>query len=179
MRTETFTCPLHDGDTITRGKFTLTARIHHDTDHGAPWDEEDGHGPVSDWRCADSKQAGELVLHTNHSKARFYDYAEACRIALRDGWDAAPYNEYKSETPRQQAAKAALADYNRLRQWCGDQWSYVGVMVECSQDDIQLGEASLWGIESDCDDYLAEVANELCDEALEEAREAIARLATA
>ena len=52
-------------------------------------------------------------------------------------------------------------------------------MVEVTCDNIQLGEASLWGIESDAGDYLTESANELCDEALEEAREAIARLAIA
>lgn len=30
------------------------------------------------------------------------------------------------ETPKQRAAKAARADYERLRQYCTDLWIYVG-----------------------------------------------------
>ena len=48
-------------DTIERDGFTLRARIEHDSDTGAPWEEHDGHGPVSDWEVRD-KLPGELIL---------------------------------------------------------------------------------------------------------------------
>jgi hypothetical protein len=59
-------------------------------------------------------------------------------------------------------------DYEFLRGWCNDQWSYVGVtvtlMVEdedgelVESDDPEL-EDSLWGVET-FDDYHMEVAYE-------------------
>jgi hypothetical protein len=70
-----------------------------------------------------------------------------------------------------------MADYDRLRKWCSDQWHYCGIVVTAYREGIALGSASLWGIESDAGDYLLEVANELLPEALEEARERVARLA--
>lgn len=178
---EQFAGRLDDGDSIQRGKFALTARLHPDDSHGAPWDEEDGHGPVSDWRNQNyagryDKAPGEVLLHSDGRCARFYDMRAAQALALRDGWDAKPYNTGQ-ETKRQQAAKAARSDFERLRRWCDDQWAYVGIEVVASQNGIKLGSASLWGIESDAGDYLTETANELADEALKEAREAIARLA--
>lgn len=65
----------------------------------------DGHGPVTAWTTR-SKHPGELVINKDRGRARYYDFAEACRIARRDGWDAEPYNA-GTETKRQQAAKAA------------------------------------------------------------------------
>lgn len=64
-------------------------RIERDEDHGAPWDEEDGHGPVSGWERRD-KRPGEMILSEDHGARRFYDFAEACRIARRDGWGFLP-----------------------------------------------------------------------------------------
>jgi len=160
--------------------FTITATIRHDPDMGAPWDEHDGHGPVCDG-TKDPKLPGQLVLSREGGgyappRFRYYDFAEACRIARRDGWDSAPYNTGQ-ETKRQQAAKAARADFERLRAWCNDQWHWCGVVVTVSKEGIELGSASLWGIESDAGDYLTEVANELLDEAMNEARAKLARLA--
>ena len=127
----------------------------------APWKEEDGHGPVSDWERRD-KKPGELVLCEDGRSKRFYDFAEACRIARRDGWDTKPYNT-GNETPRQQAAKAARADFERMRAWCNAEWDYVGVIVKLLDDDgEETGEEdSIWGIESDDDKYLGEAAREL------------------
>jgi hypothetical protein len=159
--------------------FTLSVSTERDSDHGAPWEEEDGHGPVSGWRRYDSKQPGELVLNRDRDSARFYDFAEACRVARREGWDAKPYNADGRETAKQQAAKAARADFEHLRAWCNDDWYYVGVIVTASRDGIELGRASLWGIADEGDDesasYIGATAEELASEAI---REAKAKLAT-
>jgi hypothetical protein len=58
--------------------------------------------------------------------------------------------------------RAVLADFNRLQAWLAGDWCYVGVIV--TPDDGEGEPASLWGIESDCDDYLQDVAHELADE---------------
>ncbi len=131
-------------------------------DHmGAPWVEHDGHGSVSDWTRRD-KAPGELLLVDDRGDRRYYDFAEACRIALRDGWDSDPLNTGGRETPRQQAAKAARADYEYLRGWCEDRWCWVGVVVRPVGACHYCGEsASLWGIKSSDTGYLDTVAEEL------------------
>lgn len=178
-----FTAPLSDGDSITIDQFTITATIRHDDHSDAPWDAEDGHGAVSDWRQRNysghyEKRGGELVLCSDGASARFYDYAAACNLALRDGWGYAKHRA--SMTPRQYAALAARADYNRLAAWCDGQWCYVGVIVTVTDTatGITLSEASLWGCESD-DPGLHDHANGLTAEALSDARNAIASLANA
>lgn len=158
-----------------RDGFTLRARIEHDEHTGAPWEEHDGHGPVSDWTRRD-KLPGELILCDDGRQKRFYDFAEACRIALRDGWNAKPY-DVPGETPRQRAAKAARADYDWLRAWCDDSWNWCGVVVTASRAGVELGRASLWGIESDAGSYLVETANELAGEALAEAAAKVREIA--
>lgn len=139
-----------------------TFRVEHvaDHDHGAPWEMEDGHGVVSNWTTRD-KYPGELVLNSDRSSKRFYDLAETCRIALRDGWGARGAKD--GMTSRQIAACAAREDYERLLAWCNDEWHYVGVVVtlldiEGNETDAQQ---SVWGVESDAVGYLGEVAHEL------------------
>ena len=183
-------------DTITINGRSYTVEIESDYDQTAPWDNEDGHGPVSDWTRS-AKEPGQMVLNEDHGSYRYYDFAEACRIAKRDGWGwipepvrverpigyrlptyrcgdfkivaddqneayAAIYAHFReSMSAKEYAAKAAMADYERLRGWCYDEWNYVAVVVT----DDETGEfESLCGIESDCDDYLAEVAQELAEE---------------
>jgi len=69
-----------------------------------------------------------------------------------------------------------MADYNYLKSWCDDRWHYVGVIVTASKDGIELGRASVWGIESEAEAHLLETANELAPEALTEARATLAKL---
>lgn len=164
-----FTAPIYDGDNFTNSDgVTFTVQIVPDDTQETPWDREDGHGPVSEWRNHGyngyaSKEPGERPLCRDRNATRFYNMAEAVRIARRDGWSTAPFDTV--ETPGQRAARAAEADYQRLRAWCDDEWYYVGVMVMATDDNgEEIGSASLWGIESDASEYLAEVANELVSE---------------
>lgn len=66
-----------------------TMMIERDDYHGAPWEEEDGHGPVTGWETRD-KHPGELVLNEDGAAKQFYDFAAACRLARRDGWGFLP-----------------------------------------------------------------------------------------
>lgn len=147
----------------------IVATIHDDDDNTPPWKQEDGHGPVSDWTSRD-KLPGELILNEDGRSKRFYDFAAAVKIAKRDGWNSAPFDDGLTGGAR--AAKAARADYERLRRWCNDDWRYIGVALQVWFKDIQLTDeygAALWGIESDAGEYCTETANELISEAMAEA----------
>ncbi len=143
------------------------AKLERDEDHGAPWDEECGHGEVTGWETRD-KRPGEMVLSEDRRAKRFYNFAGAVNLAKRDGWNAAPHFPPGEETKGQRAHKAALADYNRLRAWCNGDWCYVGVIVAPIRpccDEVNDDEAqSLWGIESDAGEYLFEVAQDMAEE---------------
>lgn len=148
---------------ITDGRaFTFRVEFEHDDGHGAPWEGFDGHGIVTGWEHRE-KRPGELILSDDRGARRFYDFAETCRLALREGWNAAPYRD--DETPRQRAAKAARADYEYLRAWCDDDWSYVVVTVTLLDDDGEETEVSdcLGGVET-LRDYHETAAGELVDE---------------
>ena len=163
-------------DTIELDGFTLRASLKPDRGRGAPWVEEDGHGPVSDWTPR-AKAPGELVLQAVRGSYRYYDYDEACRIALRDGWDAAPLNTGQETAPQQAAPQqAAQADYERLKAWCEGRWYYACVVVTVSKARIELGSAVLCGVESDEGAYLVQVANKLLEKAVAEARATLRRL---
>lgn len=132
---------------------------------GPPWEEHDGHGPVSDWTTRD-KRPGELVLNGDrHGWRRFYDFAEAVRIARRDGWNCAPYTHASKGA---QAAAAARADFEYLRRWCDDQWHWCGIRVTLlDEEGIPSGISSdLWGLESEPSDYHDTVIDELASECL-------------
>lgn len=176
------------GDTISAcvDGFTLTATIHDDDFHDAPWRRDDGHGRVSDWRSKDSKRPGEYVLCEDHGKARFYDFAESVKIAKRDGWGlpASKIGSAALVTKGQIAHAAAQHDFRMLKAWCDDEWTYCGIAVTVTREDDEgetvklTGEYdhALWGIELNyhgtCNEYLAEIANENADEALTAARAA-------
>lgn len=155
-------------ETIERDGYTFRIEHFHDSDSGAPWEQGDGHGPVTGWECRDNyrggKRPGELILNKSErcnrdGQYRFYDFAEACRIARRDGWGTR--NAEPGMSKRQIAALAAREDYEHLRAWCNDEWCYIGVVVTLL--DIEGNETdatdSLWGVD-DNGDYAATVAKD-------------------
>ena len=154
----------YEFDRFTLHGRTFTAFTVYDDTGDMPWEREDGHGPVSKWRPKDSKAPGEMVLCEDRGQARFYDFAAAVKLARKDGWDTKPYGTRK---PGERAHAAAMADFERLRRFCAGDWGYIGVIVE----DARGRQASLWGIESDSHDYHKEVARELADEMIVQARE--------
>ena len=172
--TETFGGKTYPGETISAayGPVTITAKIEHYYDMREPWYEHDGHGPVSDWTRR-AKNAGEMVLIEDRESRRYYDFAETVKIARRDGWNCnetlALQEAGQTFTAGEIAHRAAMADFNRLRAWCNEEWSWIGVVVTIECDGVEIGSASLWGIESDAGECLDEVAEELAYDALAEA----------
>jgi hypothetical protein len=129
---------------------------------------------VTEWLRRD-KSPGELILCSDRQSKQFYDYQESCKIALRDGWGLTG-GKHEGETDKAYASRAAMHDYKMLKAWCDDEWSYCGIVLSVTKDGIDVNEhaASLWGIELNYPDsdnsYLNEVANELLDEAIEQAK---------
>jgi hypothetical protein len=161
---------MYDNDTFEHDGMSFRVTFPRDDFQREPWTEEDGHGSISNWLrhafgqgTKPPKAPGERILVWDCGSYRTYDFAEACKIALRDGWGATGDEGMK---PHQKAAHAAEADFKRLRAWCNNDWTYVGVVVELLDDESEpTGETeSLWGVESDADDYLDECAHELAAE---------------
>lgn len=156
----------YDSFTFEHDGREFLARIYIDHDYGAPWEESDMHGSVSDWTGRD-KKPGELVLSVDGRTKRFYDYAGAMRTAKADGWGTGD-GPREGETPGQYRHRAVMADFEFLRGWCNHDWHWCGVSVCLITDDDgepyeDFGHA-LWGIESNAGDYLREVAADRAEE---------------
>lgn len=133
-----------------------------DYDLGAPWKEHDGHGVVSDWENRD-KKPGEVVIASDHGLKRFYDVVATTRIAKRDMWDVSDADT-SNMTKGQIRARAVLRDLERMRGWCNDNWHWCGISVfplTADGDELRSKTESLWGIESDAEEYFDEIIYEL------------------
>lgn len=153
-------------------RYTLETDLH----MGAPWDEECDHGDVREarrsWKQYPEKQPGELILRSGGSRSNdlFYDFAGACRRALRDRWGAR--GAEPGMTKRQIAALAAREDYEFLRAWCDGRWSYVVIymtLLDIDGDDTDFCDC-LGGVY--CDNgsideaaYLVDMAHNIIAEA--------------
>lgn len=152
----------YSGDSAQVGELRVTVTTERDDDPSAPWEECDGHGPVSEWRSKDSKRPGERVLCSDGRgrMVRFYDWQAAIAEAKRDGWDAKPY---KTGTKGQQAERAVAADFEFLRGWCADEWQYVVLIVRLvGADGVEISRDVLGGVES-YGEYWREQAAEMAN----------------
>lgn len=49
-----------------------------------------------------------------------------------------------------------------MRGWCTDRWNYLGILVLLKDEEgEELAADSLWGIESDSEDYIESTAQEM------------------
>lgn len=131
-------------------RFRLT--IHAD-DLGAPWDEHDMHGVVSEWTSREMRE-GERVLNVDGRIKRYYDIDATLEIA-RTKWGCADDAA---------AAQAVEFDFQRLYGWCNDQWHWVWLKVELVGGRSAGEFESLGGVESDSEEYISECAYELAEE---------------
>lgn len=158
---------LHDNDCFEHEGHTFRVRFPADEDSDPPWENSDGHGPVSDWTRR-AKRPGERVLNTDHGSNRYYDWHAALELAKRDQWGTAD-GQRQGETIGKYRTRAVELDFQFLRGWCLGEWHYCGVVVTLvdadgrdSQDSRE--RESLWGIEDNAAAYLESTAHELADE---------------
>lgn len=169
---------LQSGDVFTHDGHTYKLEIERDECYLEPWKISDGHGVVTDW-VRRSKRPGEYILAEDRGLYRYYDYAASLSIARKDGWGLSPeqFAEIsrhvgRSATPAEVTAAAVQADYERLRDWCRDEWYYVAVTVTRLKPDSDAPggyfetrhRASIGGVESDAGDYLNDIAFQLAAE---------------
>ena len=116
-----------------------------------PLGEHDGHGPVSEWTSRD-KRPGERLLCSDRSSKRFYNFAEATRIAKRDGWGLHPDAIAKlaagmgRQPTRKNRGGCRENDFEHLRAWANDEWHWIGVIVTLADaDGAEVGEGFALG----------------------------------
>lgn len=139
--------------------FYAVVKLPYDDHMGPPWKEHDGHGPVSNWTTRD-KRPGERVLCSDRHSKRYYDFAEAVRIARRDGWGlASEHVEQLTAKLGRPLTKGEIAvasvehDFEHLQDWCEDRWHWIGVCVDIfNAEDEEVYSDSVWGV-ADIDDY--------------------------
>lgn len=135
-------------------------RADFDLDSGPPWENSDGHGPVSDWTTR-SPRPGEWILAKDGQSVRYYDAGEATDTARRERWNSA-------ETPEQVQA-AVFADFQYLQQWCRSEWQYISLSGAWYTPSGEHFMQSTSGLEtSDDGKYLLDVVRELIAEIRQE-----------
>jgi hypothetical protein len=163
---------LYDGSIITVQGMNFKVSLVRDDDMGFPWENEDGHGEVSQWTRR-SKAPGEMTLCEAQGMRRYYDFQSAVKLARQDRWNTAPYNW---RTKGEQAHQSAMADFDYLRRFCTGDWEYVNVGVSLLDDNDDLmdyPEAEfIGGVEYDPRDsiYVRQVAEDLANQIIETQR---------
>lgn len=170
--------------TIEHGGHSFAVEWAPDSYQPAPWDDCDGHGPVSNWRPVDyagrvPTAPGERVLYRDGSRyggpGLVYDVAEAQRIALRDGWGigeealaALARKLGREPTRREIAAESVRLDMEYLRGWCCDDWCYMTTRVTLldAEGEPTAADAYLGGIESMSEAYALDMAADLAADIL-------------
>lgn len=142
-------------DTLTQHGKTYRVDYVYDHDTGAPWENSDCHGPVSEWTTR-TKKPGERILNSSGQSKRYYDVQQATLDAVTV-WGC---------SHGENAAEAVEKDFRYLSAWCNDEWHYCGIVVTLLGDGGEETDtsASLWGIESDADGYHASVIQDLIGE---------------
>ncbi len=156
---------------IARNQARLRARI---AELGIEWNDEN-YRPVARWR----QDSFDLVARRLADEDGWWIHGD-CIGTFTSQWAPGAVRhrgergEYPWFIPADPANRHAL--YERARTY-GRTWWYETIQVQAWRAGILLGEASLFGIESDSDeDYFTETALELAREAIAEACEALARL---
>ena len=155
----------------------------------------------------DTSWLGENVSYRNvewHPTAAFYSYErDAIRLPKSDVWrdrkgrivaepeSLDPWNTryhrdvefLKLDTGNYAGETSGVLGYlfqdaDRLRAYYNNDWTFVGIVATVKVDGKELGNASVWGFESDSgDDYIRSEARNIATEALAEAKAFIASLA--
>lgn len=123
-----------------------------------PWDNDcQLDNVVSDWcYCRygrPTKAPYERIINSDRGAYLAFDTRRYMAIAKEHG------------CTRQQAHEQCLAAFERCRRFVDDQWHYIGVIVECLDEEGEvIGEDSIWGIESDCKEYISETIRDLIED---------------
>jgi len=161
------TAKTYDNDIIEVSGLSFRVTFEPDYDCGMPWENCDMHGPV---RCSNvrhgrngetDKRPGERPLNSpdRNEYQYYYDWAGACELAKRDGWDTEPLG-----APNR-VQRAVQADYDYLCQYLNNDWQYVTVGVQQVDPDTEedIGECDYLGMVETYNDYHMTQAREMAE----------------
>lgn len=117
-------------ETIEHKGVTVLIEYFYDSDRGAPWKEEDGHGVIRDTRAYygwPDKKPGEIIIHQDRGDYWLYDIQATTEIAKRDGWGVAAVDA-AGLTKGQITALAVKRDMEFCRGYLRDDWHYAGIV---------------------------------------------------
>lgn len=137
----------------------FTASVYVDETADGPWDSECGHIDVEYFDREIPR--GYTTLNTYGRGYYAFNTRAAILKASREKWA-------RKSADRWAAIKA---DARRMAEYINGDWCYLGVSVHNGEDDFSH---ALWGIESDCEDYVIEVAKELLSQIEAEEQQRIA-----
>jgi hypothetical protein len=125
-------------ETIELGGFKFRVAFEHDADAGYPWDDA-GRGSVRQSNYAHNehnsdKRPGERPLNQADRRETqfYYDWQAACKTARAEHWNSETYDA------QDRVARAVQSDFDYLRGFVNNDWSYVFITVTMLDDD---GEA--------------------------------------
>jgi hypothetical protein len=117
------------------------ASFFYDPFMGAPWEENDGHGPVREVRNREEKRAGEIILEFEQNRYWLYNVQGATTLAL-DSWGLGDEEHAflaaklgRAPTKREISARAVEIDVSHLRKFLRGEWHWVIVTVSLLDDD--------------------------------------------
>ena len=122
---------------------------------GLPWDWCEGHGPVRPAHTG-PKHPHERML----SKYWYYDWKAALEKAATEGWGAEDMPE--GLTKRQAAEYVVQKDFDYLKAWANDDWTYSFVTVQCLEDkdyEDSVGGVEYWFYKDN--PYMLEMATDI------------------
>ncbi len=157
----------HEQD-IERDGFTVRVRVHDDD------------VPDLSWLGEYKSKAPARGPYYDRALGRVVDASEDCmredEQLVGERWDRQNRHTYRYIWPGTGDVAYLEQDAKRLEQY-GDDWSLVGIVATAYRAGVELGQASIWGVETDsADRYFAELTAELVDEAVAEAKAKLAEL---
>lgn len=174
---------IYDGQIIERDGRRFRVNIETDDTPLAPWEDNEGTGIVR--KCDPShraqpsvKRPGERPLNSpdRNQYQYYYDWQATMHKAHADGWGLSPDDRValvaklgREPTQGEVVGEAVRIDFERLRAWLADLWCYVGVIVTDVTDDEEAETDytfAVRGVESDCDEFMADVADDLITQCL-------------
>ena len=149
---------------LTVGKYVVRLEQHTDNDPDLSWlgEYHPRHG------CINREKRGDM----RRGECQYWIPARADTEADRKEYHRQGMDK---NTAYEKARQIILRDYARHEAYNNDEWWMIGIVAKAYLVDsiagieIECGEASLWGIESDSEDYHDVTAWELIDQAVAEA----------
>lgn len=154
----------YEGEQITElpNGWKIKVEFQYDNDSGPPWENCDGVGVIEESRYrgrpGEYGEYDDWILNSDYGWYHYYDWKATLPEAIRDGWNTKPYH-FANKREQAMAAMRSTCDY--LREWCNNDWWYVGMIVTLlDQNDEELQEDACWGFESESMDYLCSEARD-------------------